>query len=142
MVLFFLIPFVLYKKDKLHKWNSVLRYSQSLLIGMAGVLLLMHAHWLNGVNGVLWGVVFAFLAKAEQCIFQPQQVVITETGIMYSNILCSTIVSWELIEKVVIRADYISIFKKNNRYLQFEITDDLSDVQLKEISELCKSFTS
>ncbi len=136
-VLFFAIPYVLSKKDKLQKYNTVVRYSQSLWMCVVGILLLTHAHWLSGINGILWSIVFAFLAKVEQCIFKQQQIMINAKEVSYSNILFSTTLAWGTIEKIVARNDYISIFKKNNHYLQFEITDDLSDAQLKEINELC-----
>lgn len=135
--LFFIIPFILYKKNKLWKWNAIIRYTESFIITIGSIALLMHTVvWLK-INGILWSILFIFLAKAEASAFKPQQITITTNEIKYSHILYPIVIQWNTIEKIIIRPDYISIFKKNGRYLQFEITDDLSDAQLIEINELC-----
>lgn len=135
--LFFITPFILSKKNKLLIWNTFIRYIESLILGIAGIILLIYHHWLNGINGVCWGMIFVFIAQAEKCVFQPQQIIINTNEIKYSHVLYPISIQWNIIEKIVIRSDYISIFKKNGRYLQFEIIDDLSDQQLKDINELC-----
>jgi len=139
-IAFFITPLILHKKNKLQQWNAIMRYSQSFMIGAIGVILLVCAKWFSGSSGVLWSIVFAFFAKTEQVIFNPQQMFINSIGIRYLTVFKSIIIAWNAIDRVVVRADYFSIFKKHGRYLQFEIVDHLSEDERNAISEQCKKL--
>lgn len=139
-IAFFIIPLILHKKNKLQRWNVLMRCSQSFMIGAIGVTLLVCAKWFSGFSGVLWSIAFAFFAKTEQAIFNPQQIFISSMGIRYSTVFKPIIIAWNAIDRVVVRADYFSIFKKNDRYLQFEMVDHLSEDERNAISEQCKKL--
>lgn len=136
----FITPLVLHKKNKLQQWNVIMRCSQSCMIGVIGVTLLVYAKWFSGFSSVLWSIVFAFFAKTERAIFNPQQMFINSIGITYLTVFKPIIIAWNTIDSVVVRADYFSIFKKNGRYLQFEMVDHLSEDGRKAISEQCKKL--
>lgn len=142
-IAFFIIPLILHKKNKLQQWNAIMRCSQSFMIGAIGVTLLVCAQWFSGFSGfsgVLWSIVFAFFAKTEQAIFHPQQMFINSIGITYLTVFKPIIIVWNAIDRVAVRADYFSIFKKNGRYLQFEIVDHLSEDERNAISDQCKKL--
>lgn len=141
-ILFFVIPLTLHKKNKLYKWNTVIRYIEACIMAIIGVVLLLYTQWFNGISGTIWSIILTYLATIERSIFKPQQIFIHKLGITYSYVIKPITILWNTIENIVIRSDYISIFKKNNRYIQFEITDDLSDAELKEINELCEKLVN
>lgn len=139
-IAFFITPLILHKKNKLQQWNVAIRCSQSFIIAAIGLILLACAKWFSGFSGVLWSVVFVFFTKTERAIFNPQQLFISSMGIRYSTVFKPIIIAWDTVDKVIIRADYFSIFKKNGRYLQFEMVDHLSEDERNAISEQCKKL--
>jgi len=80
-----------------------------------------------------------YLMFMERNIFKPVSVVLNEQGILLPGMSKAKLLSWKEIDNLRIRNDFISINTKDNRFLQYEINQVLSD---KEIDEMNSWFIS
>jgi hypothetical protein len=62
-------------------------------------------------------------------------VTIKAEGIFVPGYFTSHLIPWQNINDVVLRADYITVFKRNNKDLQLEVLKVISDEEIEEINE-------
>jgi hypothetical protein len=47
-------------------------------------------------------------------------------------------VEWDKLGDVVVRHDFITIFHKDRKYLQYQVMQSLSDLEIAQITGFCK----
>ena len=74
----------------------------------------------------------------ERKIFHDAQIILKKEGIFVPGYFNSHHFSWSMIKDVVIRNDYITIFRTNEKYLQFELVTDVDALAIEEMNGFCR----
>jgi hypothetical protein len=80
----------------------------------------------------LMGILYLMLM--ERKIFNSAHITLSEKGIRLPGLPKSDLLKWDQIENIRIRSDFASINTKDNRFLQYEINEVLSDAEIDEIN--------
>lgn len=89
------------------------------------------------------GAGILILSFTEKNIFEPTQIRISENGIELPHNFKKNIIAWSSISNMIIKNDFISIDTKNNQFLQYEISEMLTDEKIDAINAFCRGkFTA
>jgi hypothetical protein len=93
---------------------------------------------------VIVAFVFAFFCLVlifnERRIFNETVILLNEEGITVPGYYKEHRVNWKDVERVVIREDFITIFHIRQKYLQFQVMQDLSTLELAKLNAFCKEM--
>ena len=85
-----------------------------------------------------WAAICGILMFTERKIFHDASMLFKKEGIFIPGYFSSRQIIWKNIREVVIRPDFITIFKMNNRFLQYEVQQaDASTIDA--IDQFCKN---
>lgn len=125
------------KLDALAKYNPYLRILQFVGFAKLGISMIgLGSSW-NYVSMLCWAVVSLLLLFTERRVFHDTDLVVKKEGIFIPGFFNRQL-PWSAIKDVVIRNDYITIFKTNEKYLQFELMSDIDALELQKLNAFCK----
>ena len=91
---------------------------------------------------VILAFVFAFFCLAllltERKIFGETIIILNEEGIRIPGYYKEHLVAWKEVENVVVREDFITIFHIRKKFLQFQVMQDLSTLEIAKMDAFCK----
>lgn len=123
--------------DPSGKWNSYLRILQLVAFSKLAVSLSGSTNNWEFICMLLWAAISLLLLFSERRIFQDPHIRMNKEGILIPGIMDSHLLHWFEIQDVVIREDFITIFRESNKYLQFELNTDVSEAQRAEMHAFC-----
>jgi hypothetical protein len=86
--------------------------------------------------------VFALLSIllmfSERRIFQETTVYFNEDGIKIPGYYRDHLVKWNELSEVVVREDFLTIFNIKKKYLQYQVMQDLSTLEIAKVNAFCK----
>lgn len=127
------------KIDLLAKYNFWLRLVQLLTFVVLGIALLNMGGRTIDYAGVF---VFAFLCLvllfSERRIFQQTTIFFDENGIKIPGYYKDHLVKWQDVTQVVVREDFLTIFHVKNKYLQYQVVQDLSTLEVAKLNAFCR----
>ena len=92
---------------------------------------------LQGSLAILTLIGILYLMFTERKIFKPAYISFREKGIILPGVPKSDLLKWDQIENIRIRSDFASINTKDNRFLQYEINQVLSDEEIDTVNAWC-----
>ncbi len=125
------------KIDKFARFNGALRLLQ------ASTFLLLAITLANKVNDVriaslaLWALVSVFLFFTERRIFHQSDLQIQKDGLFIPGYFRHHIIPWQLVESLVLRTDFLTITRKDQKYVQLELLKDIAPEKIEEINTFC-----
>ena len=75
---------------------------------------------------------------SERRIFQETIIYFDENGIRIPGFYREHLVKWEEISDVVIREDFLTIFHVKKKYLQYQVMQNLSTLEMVKMNDYCK----
>ena len=123
--------------DPAAQFHKPLRFMQLGVFAALGVYYLTNGSAFDAVFLFLWAGGWIFLILAERRIAGPVLVCFTEEGVQVPGVLANRQLSWRHLADVVVRPDYITIFKNDNRFLQFEVAENRAKEELEELALFC-----
>jgi hypothetical protein len=78
------------------------------------------------------------LMFSERRIFQETTIFFTEEGIKIPGYYKDHLVKWEELSEVIVREDFLTIFNTNKKYLQYQVMQDLSTLEVAKMNAFCK----
>ncbi|MER3463785.1 MAG: hypothetical protein C4329_04560 [Chitinophagaceae bacterium] len=127
------------KWDVKAKYNPYMRLLQFVCFVKLGIAMVMVGGTWDYVSMLVWAAVSLMLLFTERKIFHDAQLLLKKDGIFIPGYFNSHHFNWSTLKDVVVRNDYITIFKANEKYLQFELLTDLNTLQLEEVNNFCKT---
>jgi hypothetical protein len=130
------------KVDFTAKWNYWLRLAQVVGFTFLGIVLLKLGKPLD-----YWGV-FIFMALtilllfSERRIFMETIIYFDDKGIRIPGSYREHLVGWEEVTEVVVREDFLTIFHVKKKYLQYQVLQDLSTLELVKVNDYCNERIS
>lgn len=76
---------------------------------------------------------------SERKIFAPTYIALNEEGIIIPDNFKSAKIPWSAVQHVILRNDFLSIDTRDNRFLQYEVSEVLSDAVIDEVNAYCRS---
>lgn len=125
------------KLDAIAKYNPYLRILQFVAFAKLGISMIGPGSSWNYVSMLCWAVVSLLLLFTERRVFHDTDLIVKKEGIFIPGFFNRQL-PWSAIKEVVIRKDYITIFKTNEKYLQFELLSDIDTLELQKLNAFCK----
>ncbi len=110
-------------------WVRLLQFPAFVVMGF----LLFPFSKISAFTLFLWAAVALFLMRTERKIFKIKGLKIAKEGIIIPSHLKDHLLPWTLIESIVIRPDFVTIFRTNNKFVQLEMMKEMDRNKLKEI---------
>ena len=71
-------------------------------------------------------------------VFQETLLSFTKEGIRVPGTYKEHLVEWNLLETVTVRHDFITLFHRGKKYLQYQVMQDLSELEVVKMNAFCK----
>jgi hypothetical protein len=123
--------------DPAARFHRAIRFLQLVLFAALGIYYMATGSALDAVFLFLWAAGCFFLVLSERNISGPVLVCFTEEGVQIPSGLANRQLSWSNLADVVVRPDYVTIFKNDNRFLQFEVAHAGAKEELEELALFC-----
>jgi hypothetical protein len=124
--------------DPAARFHRTLRFLQLVLFAALGGYYMANGSSLDAVFLFLWAAGWFFLVLSERHLFGPVLVQFTDGGVLIPGALGRRQLSWSDLADVAVRPDYITIFKNDNHFLQFEVAQAAGNEALEELALFCK----
>ena len=119
-------------------YNYWLRLVQVVAFTFLGFLMIGPGRPVDYIGVFVFAVISILLMFSERRIFQETTVFIEEAGIKIPGYYHDHLVKWEEISEVVVREDFLTIFKKKQKYLQYQVMQDLSTLEVAKMNAFCR----
>ncbi|MBD0366350.1 MAG: hypothetical protein ICV53_09645 [Flavisolibacter sp.] len=110
-------------------WVRLLQFPAFMVMGF----LLFPFSGISAFTLFLWAAVALFLMTTERKIFKIKGLKIAKEGIIIPSHLKDHLLPWTLIESIVIRPDFVTIFRTNKKFVQLEMVQDMDRNKIREI---------
>jgi hypothetical protein len=86
---------------------------------------------------LVWALLTILLLATERKAFIDTVLYIDDSGIKIPGYYKDHLVGWNKISEVVIRHDFMTIFHRNKKYLQYQVMQTLSELELAKMNAFC-----
>jgi hypothetical protein len=119
-------------------YNYYLRLVQVISFTVLGFLMLNTGRSSDYIGVFVFALLSIVLMFSERRIFQQITVYFTEDGIKIPGYYRDHLVSWNEVAEVIVREDFLTIFNVNKKYLQYQVLQDLSTLEVAKMNAFCK----
>ena len=119
-------------------YNYWLRLVQLISFTVLGFLTLSTGRANDYIGVFVFAALCIVLMFSEKRIFTDTSVYFTDEGIKIPGYYRDHLVSWKEISEVIVREDFLTIFNVNKKYLQFQVLQDLSTLEVAKMNAFCK----
>ena len=81
---------------------------------------------------------FFYLLLIEKSLFQSTVITLVDEGIKVPGLVRSHILPWDLIENFVVRQDYVTITRRDKKFVQLEVLQDISSTEIEKLVTFSK----
>jgi hypothetical protein len=120
--------------DPAARYNYWVRMIQLLTFAVLAITMVQTVSNLKLFTLVLWAVVILFLMFTERKIFHDTDLQIKTEGIYVPGYFKSYYMPWHIISAFVLRKDYLTITRNNQKYVQVELLKDMTANEIEEIN--------
>jgi len=120
------------------KYNFRIRLLQVVSFLILGILLMDIGKSIDYIGCFIMSGIGTLLMFSEKKIFKETELLITEEGVIIPGDYKSHTVSWDVLSNVVVRHDFITLFHKNEKYLQYQVMQSLSELELAKMNGFCR----
>jgi hypothetical protein len=90
------------------------------------------------IGFLLFDLFWILLMFYEMWIFQQNTIYFKDEGIQIPGYYRDHLLKWEELSDVVVREDFVTIFNVNEKYLQYQVMQDLSILEVAKMNAFCK----
>lgn len=130
--------FFRYRFDPFAQYNHWIRLVQFLSFSALTLIFLSFSKAPQIIGLSLWAIVTLFLMFTERKVFHDAQLQVKTEGIHIPGYLKTHVVPWGIIENLVVRNDYVTILRRDQKYVQLEILNDVSKQEIEDINQFSK----
>lgn len=124
--------------DATAKHNSAIRLLQTITFFSFGFLMFRIGRSIDYISLFVWGFLTLLLFFSERRVFKETLISFSEKGIQIPGSYRDYLVEWPTLESVVARHDFITLFHRGKKYLQYQVMQDLSELELVKLNAFCK----
>ncbi len=126
------------KVDPRSRFNHWLRLLQFFVFILLGFLFIPILKTFSVFASFIWAFAALFLLFAERKVLQNTGIQLKKEGIQIPGLIKNHLLIWPLIESIIIRPDFITIFRTNKKYVQLEVIKNLDPEEQRQIEQFCK----
>jgi hypothetical protein len=126
------------KLDPNATYNHWLRVVQFLVFAALAILMLKAKIDFRNFTLLLWAIICILLLFTERKIFHDAFLTLGERSVSIPGYFSNRILPWEVIENLVIRQDYVTIYLPQNKYIQHEVLVELSEKEISDMNNFCQ----
>ena len=126
------------RMDPHAEFNHWMRMLQFLVFSILGILMLKSKIEFRNMSLLIWAVVCILLLFTERKVFHDAYLSVGKSNITIPGYFSNKVIPWSVIENVIVRQDYVTIYYPQNRYLQYEVMSQLNDLEIKNINQFCQ----
>lgn len=114
--------------------NHTVRTFQFVSFLILGIMLVSKAKMIDYTGVFVFGVLSLVLLLSERKIFLDTVLKMDNSGVTIPGYFRDHHIPWTQLSDIRIREDFITLFHVRQRYLQFQVTQDLSPLELAKLS--------
>ncbi len=126
------------KMDLSGHYNYQLRIVQVISFAILGFMMLGSGRPSDYIGVFVFTLLCIVLMFSERKIFEPTTIYLKDEGIKVPGYYMNHLIAWEEVSEVVLREDFITIFYTNQKYLQFQVLQDLSILEVTKMNAFCR----
>ncbi|MDQ3277832.1 MAG: hypothetical protein M3Q06_05875 [Bacteroidota bacterium] len=120
------------------KHNAGLRLLQTVTFFSFAFLMMRLGQSMDYISLFIWGFLTLILFFSEKRVFKETVIQLTENGVVIPGTYREYMVDWQMLEDVVVRQDFMTLFHRGKKYLQYQVLQDLSELELVKMNAFCK----
>lgn len=124
--------------DPSAKHNAGLRLLQTVAFISFGILMVRLGQTIDYASLFIWSFLTLILFFSEKKVFQETVLTFTEEGVKIPGTYREHLVKWDRLESVAIRHDFITLFHLQKKYLQYQVMQDLSELEVVKMNAFCR----
>lgn len=124
--------------DPAAKFNNGLRVLQFMTFVSFSLLMMQTGKKFDYLILLVWAVVTFMLIFSEKKLFAQTALQFTSEGIRIPGSYKEHLVEWAVLESVTVRHDFITLFHRGKKYLQYQVIQDLSELEVVKMNAFCK----
>lgn len=118
--------------------NYWLRLLQVVTFTILAALMVVAERQIDYISLFLWSFVTLMLLLSEKRLFSETELLLKEEGVLIPGIYRSHVVPWSELTNVIIRQDFVTLFHRDEKYLQYQVMQTLTDLELVKMNGFCK----
>jgi hypothetical protein len=126
------------KIDAHAKYNHWMRMLQFLAFAVLGILMLQTKLESRSLMLLLWAAICILLLFTERKVFHDTSLSFEEKAVTVPGYFSNKVLPWEVIENLIVRQDYVTIYLPQNRYIQHEVLAELNEKEINEVNNFCQ----
>lgn len=126
------------KIDPAARYNHWIRVLQFLTFSYLSISFSQLISNLQVASLILWAVVILFLMFTERKMFEDTDLQIKEEGVFVPGYFRSHVIPWQVMEAFVLRPDFLTITRKDQKYVQLELLKGLTATEIQAINNFCQ----
>lgn len=119
-------------------YNYWLRLVQVIGFTLLGFLVLGTGRPTDYIGVFVFALLCIVLMFSEKKIFQETTIYFNEDGIKIPGYYRDHLVKWEEVSEIIVREDFLTIFNVKKKYLQYQVMQDLSTLEVAKMNAFCK----
>lgn len=124
--------------DAAAKYNNSLRILQFMIFVSFALVMRQSGHRFDFVVLLVWACVTFLMVFSEKRIFADTSLQLTNDGILIPGSYNEHLVRWAELESVTVRHDFITLFHRGKKYLQYQVLQDLSELEVVKMNAYCR----
>src|SRR5215213_5112413 len=126
------------KLDWNAQYNYWIRLIQVVTFTALGILLTRVGRSIDYIGVFVFTVLTIVLLFSERRIFQETVITLDDDGVRIPGYYRDHFVQWQELTDVVVREDFITLFHVKQKYLQYQVKQDLSTLELAKMNAFCR----
>ena len=131
-----------HRLDPLSNWNGYLRAIQIIAFIIIAILLTPSEKTITILALYIWAMVLAVVLLSERKVLQNTKLQLQEDGISIPGYFVKHQVPWNTVDDLVLRPDYITIFRSNKKFMQLELLEDVAPAEIQQINSFSQEQIS
>ena len=119
-------------------YNQWIRFAELMAFVVLGALLISTERTIDYIGCFVMAAIAFMLWFSERRIYKDHELLITEEGVVIPGDFKLHTVPWNVLSDVVIRHDFITIFHNDEKYLQYQVLQTLSELEVAKMNGFCR----
>jgi hypothetical protein len=124
--------------DIFAKYNFWLRLLQALTFLILGIVTMKLGRTIDYAGLFIFAFICLLLMFSEKTAFKETTIFFDEAGIKIPGNYKEHLVKWEELSEVIVREDFVTFFHTGKKYLQYQVMQDLSILEVAKLNAFCR----
>lgn len=126
------------KVDIFARYNAAIRLIQVLTFLVLGFIVMQGGRTIDYIGMFIFAFLCFMLMITERKVFEETTIFFDESGIRIPGNYKDYLVKWDELTEVVVREDFLTFFHIKKKYLQYQVMQDLSTLEVAKLNAFCR----